>query len=219
VIPGPASTYEEEAGASRRRRLPAQKRRLVIYDAALRTFAAKGYDGASMDEIAAAAGVSKAVVYDHVASKRALYDALLEAIRRDLVTVVETALAPEGLAGESRVRAAADAFYRYVAENVDACRLLFIELQGANVTAIGRELEERMTETIAVTLGADTRLFDKHPERLRQLQILAELLKSGALGLAMWWVRHPETPREELVDGTVAVVWPAIDRGRSGLRG
>jgi AcrR family transcriptional regulator len=207
--------YEDER-SEQRRRLPASERRLVIFEAALRLFADHGYDGASMEGIASAAGVSKAVVYDHVSSKRELYDVLLEAIRSEIVTVIEEALTPDGLAGEPRVRAAAEAFYSYVGEHPDACRLLFIELQSANVTVVGRELEERMTETIAATLGTDPAMFDAHPERGRQLRILAELLKSAALGLATWWVRHPETPREDLVAGTVAVVWPAIDRVRTG---
>jgi AcrR family transcriptional regulator len=65
----------------------------VILAAALRTFASNGYDGAAMDEIAAAAGISKAVVYDHVPSKRELYLQLLESIRQDLERTVEAALA------------------------------------------------------------------------------------------------------------------------------
>src|SRR5829696_7835416 len=130
-----------------RRRLPAHERRKLILDAALRTFASQGYDGASMDEIAAAAGVSKAVVYDHVASKRELYMQLLETIRVDLEAVVEQALDagdPPG-AGEPRVRAGVGAFFQFVEQHPQACRLLLLELQGANVSAIGRALEERIT--------------------------------------------------------------------------
>jgi AcrR family transcriptional regulator len=215
VIPGVSTAYEADERNEVRRRLPASERRLVIFEAALRMFADRGYEGAAMEGIANAAGVSKAVVYDHVSSKRELYDVLLEAIRSEIVTVIETALTPKGLAGEPRVRAAAEAFYEYVEEHPEACRLLFIELQSANVTAIGRELEERMTATIAATLGTDPSMFDAQPERERQLRILAELLKSAVLGLATWWVRHPETPREVLVAGTVAVVWPAIDGARA----
>jgi|SRR5829696_6143044 len=199
-----------------RRRLPAHERRKLILDAALRTFASQGYDGASMDEIAAAAGVSKAVVYDHVASKRELYMQLLETIRVDLERTVEAALAPSGVDGELRVRAGAAAFFRYVEDHPEACRLLLLELQGANVSAIGRELEERGTVGLAHTLGTDPRVFGGHPERQRQLTILAELLKSAMLGIAGWWYRHPETPCRDLVDRTVAVVWPAIERARGG---
>lgn len=39
---------------------------------ALRVFAERGYDGASMDDVALAAGITKAAIYHHVASKEAL---------------------------------------------------------------------------------------------------------------------------------------------------
>lgn len=199
---------------SPRRRLPASERRALVLGAALRIFAAKGYDGAAMDEIAAAAGVSKAVVYDHVASKRELYEQLLEAIRHDLERTVADALAPAGPGGEPRVRAAVAAIYRYVERHPDTCRLLLLELQGGNVSAVGRQLEERIAEQLARALGEDEALFDGHPDRERQLLILAELLKSAVLGLTGWWYRHPEAPRELLVERTTALAWPAIERVR-----
>lgn len=48
-----------------------------IESAARRLFASRGYSGTSMAEVAAAAGVSKATVFHHYRSKRALYEALL----------------------------------------------------------------------------------------------------------------------------------------------
>lgn len=195
--------------------MPASERRVLILEAALRTFASHGYDGAAMDEIAAAAGVSKAVVYDHVSSKRELYTQLLDAIRDDLERAVEQALEPAGAQGELRVRVGVTAFFRYVEEHPEGCRLLLMELQGANVSLVGRQLEERITEGLAETLGGDPGLFDGHPERERQLRILAELLKSAVHGLASWWYRHPEMPREDLIARTVAVIWPAIERARA----
>jgi AcrR family transcriptional regulator len=43
-----------------------------LTDVALRVFAERGYDGASMDDVARAAGISKASIYHHVESKEAL---------------------------------------------------------------------------------------------------------------------------------------------------
>ncbi|HEX5147365.1 MAG TPA: TetR/AcrR family transcriptional regulator [Conexibacter sp.] len=198
-----------------RRRLPASERRLLILDAALRMFATHGYDGAAMDEIAAEAGISKAVVYDHVASKRELYTQLLDAIRGEIEQTVEEALRAPGVEGEARVRAAAEAIYRYVEERPDASRLLVLELQGASVSTIGRELEERIGAHLTRTLGGDAALYDGHRERGLQLVILAELLKSATLGLIAWWYRHPAAPRGDLVERTVEVAWSAIERARA----
>lgn len=43
-----------------------------LTDVALRVFARKGYDGASMDDVAAEAGITKASIYHHVSGKEAL---------------------------------------------------------------------------------------------------------------------------------------------------
>jgi len=195
--------------------MPASERRATILEAALQTFALRGYDGAPMDEIAAAAGVSKAVVYDHVASKRELYTELLQSIQADLETVVERALEPLGSGGAERVHAAIAAFYGYVEEHPAASRLLFLELQSAAVSPFGLELEQRVVDEIAGALG-DLGVFERHPDRVCRLQMLAELVRSGIQGLASWWFRHPEASREQLVECTVALVWPAIERARAG---
>lgn len=200
-----------------RRRLPGHERRVLILDAALRTFAANGYDGAAMDEIASAAGISKAVVYDHVASKRDLYTQLLHAISDKIERTVEDALRTPGQHGEERVGAVVEAIYRYVEEHPEASRLLVLELQGANVSAVGRELEGRITDHLASTLGGDAGVFGGHPDRARQLVILAELLKSAVLGLMSWWYRTPDADRGDLVERTVELAWPAIERARADV--
>lgn len=200
-----------------RRRLPAAQRRMVILDAALRAFADKGYDGASMDEIAAASGISKAVVYDHVASKRDLYLQLLDAIRLDVERAVDDALEPLGMDEEQRFHAAADAVFRYVEEQPEASRLLLLELQRANLTPVGRELEHRITDGLARALTGDPVLSDGHPDRTRRVTIFAELLKWAVLGLARWWHSNPDVPRQDLVDSTVAILWPAVERARSRI--
>jgi AcrR family transcriptional regulator len=208
-----ASSDDDREQRGRRRRLSAPERRIVILEAALGAFASSGYDGAAMDEIAAAAGISKAVVYDHVSSKRELYTLLLDEICGDLVGVVEIALEPAEPRGEERVRIATDAFFAFVEDRPQASRLLLLELQGATVSSIGRELEERLVASIAARLD-EARLLDGHVDRERHLRILAELLKSAVQGLASWWSRHPDTPRDELVERTVAFLWPAIVRAR-----
>ena len=50
----------------------------AIVDAAKTTFLARGFDGASMDQIALAAGVSKRTVYNRFRSKEELFGAAIE---------------------------------------------------------------------------------------------------------------------------------------------
>src|SRR6478672_4030037 len=59
-------------------RLPASDRRRQLVDTALDFFSRKGFNGATTKEIAAAAGVTEAVIFRHFPSKRALYQAVIE---------------------------------------------------------------------------------------------------------------------------------------------
>ena len=61
-----------------KRRLTAEERRTGILDAALAVFSQRGYHESSIDEIAGEAGVSKALIYEHFASKQELYAELIE---------------------------------------------------------------------------------------------------------------------------------------------
>jgi TetR/AcrR family transcriptional repressor of mexJK operon len=54
-------------------------KRAAILEAAKRLFVEQGYDGVSMDEIAAGAGVSKLTVYSHFGDKEALFMAAIAA--------------------------------------------------------------------------------------------------------------------------------------------
>lgn len=60
-----------------RRRLPPAVRVGQILDAALQEFSQAGYAGATMDDIASRAGLSKGGLYAHFASKEAVFEALL----------------------------------------------------------------------------------------------------------------------------------------------
>ena len=78
------------------RRLPTDERWDLIADAAGRLFAARGYDGTRLDAVAAAAGVTKPILYRHAAGKEALYLAVLDRHRADLgskAQMLEIALA------------------------------------------------------------------------------------------------------------------------------
>ena len=66
------------AKARPKRRLPGAERRELILESAGRQFGERGYAHTSLDEIAAAAGVTKPILYRHFESKKACYLALLE---------------------------------------------------------------------------------------------------------------------------------------------
>jgi TetR/AcrR family transcriptional regulator len=58
--------------------MPACDRRTQLLEIALNLFAKKGFNGTTTKEIAAAAGVTEAVIFRHFPHKQALYQAVLE---------------------------------------------------------------------------------------------------------------------------------------------
>lgn len=73
-------------------RLGADERRAQLLDAALETFGEKGYTATSMNDVAAAAGVTKPVVYQHFDSKHHLYLELLSQTGAKLVAAIRAAV-------------------------------------------------------------------------------------------------------------------------------
>lgn len=79
-----SATDGHEARHPQRRRLPAATRTAQILEAALRVFADKGYAAARIDDIAAAAGLSKGGIYTHFKSKEEIFEALLNRVLQPL---------------------------------------------------------------------------------------------------------------------------------------
>ncbi len=105
-------------------RLPADQRRRQLLDIACRVFADSGFHATSMDDIAGAAGVTKPVLYQHFASKRALFVEVLHDVGGQLLASLGTATA-EATTGRDRVQAGFAAYFRFVTENEPAFRVLF----------------------------------------------------------------------------------------------
>jgi TetR/AcrR family transcriptional regulator len=59
-------------------RLPASDRRLQLLETALDVFSRKGFGGTTTKEIAAAAGVTEAIIFRHFPTKQDLYNAVLD---------------------------------------------------------------------------------------------------------------------------------------------
>jgi AcrR family transcriptional regulator len=69
-----------------RHKLPAIERRAAILASAIDLFAQKGFRGTTTREIAAAAGVSEPVIYQHFATKSELYTAIVDHMIADLAS-------------------------------------------------------------------------------------------------------------------------------------
>jgi AcrR family transcriptional regulator len=77
-------------------RADAERNRAKIVDAARIMFREKGYDNASLDEIAKRAGVGPGTLYRHFATRDLLLDAVMQSWVDGVETATEKALAREG---------------------------------------------------------------------------------------------------------------------------
>lgn len=124
---------------------------------ALALFAAQGYEGVSVRNIASAAGVTLPLIYHYFPDKQAVYDAAVhDAFAYMTVRMVKAT--QSGLTGEARLRAFLETL---------------VELQSSGapeVRLVDRELLEARPETMS-RLGAD--LFQKPHDAL--VEIIREL--------------------------------------------
>ena len=179
-------------------RIPAGERRAAIALAAGRLFARHGYGGTRLEDVAAAAGVTKPIVYRHFDSKKALYLALLAKHRDDLPTFFDVLDGPVRAGSpQVAVRAILEHWLDYVRENQHAWVMLFRDSSGDDeIRRLRREVSLRARQVIAAFIAEQA-----GPQMpAEQVEPTAELLTSGLAGLALWWIDNPEVPKPVLVE-------------------
>jgi AcrR family transcriptional regulator len=182
-----------------RKRLPAGERRELILEAAGQLFGEHGYAHTTLDEVAAAAQVTKPVLYRHFDSKKALYLALLERHRADLPRFFERV--PSDFDFERRVEAILEAWFDYVAGHGYAWRMLFRDSGGdREIHAFRLATQDRAREVLAGFIRSQ-----KGVPRA-QVEPLAEFLRAGGAGLALWSLDHPEVSRKALVASAIRLL-------------
>jgi len=187
------------APLAERSRLSAPERRTTIMRAAGPLFARHGYAATRLDDVAAAAGVTKPVVYRHFESKKALYMALLSKHHDDLPTFVADTEVP--------IRAILDGWLDYARENQHAWEMLFRDGSGdEDIRILRTEVSRRARQVMAAFIGG--RSGGRLPSE--QIEPTAELLTSGLAGLVLWWIDHPDVPKSVLLEVAVEMSAPAV---------
>ncbi|HEY2637515.1 MAG TPA: TetR/AcrR family transcriptional regulator [Solirubrobacteraceae bacterium] len=190
-------------------RVPRAVRERQVLQLAEELFAERGYRGASMDELARRAGVTKPVIYDLAGSKEELYRRCVGRAADELAArVTEAVLAESDPAG--RLRAGGAAFFRFVADRRRSWPVLFGE--GAPPGS-ERELDRvrtRQTGLVAGLLTEAARELGGQPDEV-MLGAIADALNGAYERLAHWWADHPEVEPETLADWVVALVFPGLE--------
>src|SRR5918999_3485659 len=96
-----------------RRRVGRAERERQILDAAIAVFGERGYQSASMDQVAERVGVTKPVLYTHFGSKHGLLLACMARARAELLEVTSAAAASASTPGEM-LRRGTLAFFTYL---------------------------------------------------------------------------------------------------------
>ena len=139
-------------GSQAAHRRGAPRRRSSTPPAAV--FSARGYHSASIDDIAGEAGVSKALIYEHFASKQELHAKLVEAHAAELYERLAAAV-PSVEGSAARLATGLDAFFRFVEERRDAWRMLFREAADPEAVAVLDRMLAQVTAVVAELIAAE----------------------------------------------------------------
>jgi AcrR family transcriptional regulator len=208
------------ASGTEKRRLSAQERRARILDAAVELIAQRGYDRISVSEIAAAAGCSKAVLYDHFKSKGELAVAAVE--ETNLALLSHVAAAVDAVRDESkrvRIERGLDAFFEFIQQRPTACRTLFRDPSADPEVFDAHTRAKRVaSQGVAAMLASGFDREPQHDDHELMLELFGEILTSALAGLALWWEYNPEVPRADLVRATVSFSFLGLERLAQGER-
>ena len=190
--------------------MPREHREQLILDVAGQVFAQAGYESASMDEIAALAGVSKPMLYAYFGSKEGLYLAYIERAGGELLERLVNARGADS-APASLLRARIVEFLSFVEAHADGWRVLFRELGSSRPFAEGvGEVRERIAGAIRRMIEDGAPPCSGRPPA--GADAIAHALVGAGESLANWWLDHPEVPREQVADWYFGVVQAVVGR-------
>ncbi|HTV01908.1 MAG TPA: TetR family transcriptional regulator [Luteitalea sp.] len=180
-MPGPGVTTE---------------RREQLLDATDRVVQRDG-PSASMNTIAAEAGITKPILYRHFGDKGGLYRALAARHIETLLEQLRTALLTRG-GLEARTRATVDAYLAAIEAQPQVYRFLVhrAALEEPDVRGEVAGFVRRFGDELAAGIQAEPTLGDVTPER-------AKVWAHGIAGMVQaagdWWLDHNDVPRAVVV--------------------
>jgi AcrR family transcriptional regulator len=191
-----------------RARMTAAERREQLIEIARGLFAERGFDGTSIEEIAARAEVSKPVVYEHFGGKEGLYAVVVDREVRQLLAMVQGALTAGG--PRELLEQAALALLDYIEQAPDGFRILVRDSpigssSGSFVSIIG-DIASRVEYILAGEFrsrGFDTKFAPMYAQML-----------VGMVGTTgQWWLDARKPPKRVVAGHLVNLAW----NGLSGL--
>ena len=188
-----------------RSRMTAAERREQLIEIARRLFAERGFDGTSIEEIAAHAEVSKPVVYEHFGGKEGLYAVVVDREVRGLLGMIQDALT----AGEPRMllEQAALALLDYVEHSSDGFRILVrdspIGSASGSFVSIISDVASRVEHILAAEFTA--RGFDADAAPMYSQMLVGMVGTTG-----QWWLDARKPSKDEVAAHLVNLAWHGL---------
>ena len=189
-------------------------RRADLLDAAARVIRRRGA-AASMEELAAEAGVTKPILYAHFGDRAGLASALAERFVDQVAEALTAAFLAAGGAPEPSLRYGLDAFVGFVEEDPNVYQ--FIVRESVNAASSGKapsiarlRVFDALGALITEALRFQFRQAGRDPA---EAEPVAFATMGMVFGAAEWWVDRRTLTRTELVDLLGDLLWVGL-RGR-----
>ncbi|PZS11923.1 MAG: TetR family transcriptional regulator [Acidimicrobiales bacterium] len=185
------------------------QRREQLLDVGRHLFAERGFDGASIEEMAARAGVSKPVVYEHFGGKEGLFAVVVDREMQHLLQRVTSALT--GDHPRELLEQAALALLSYIEENADGFRILLRNSPVPSSTGNFSSLIGDIASQVEHILGAEfkSRGFEAKLAGLYSQALVGMVALSG-----QWWLEARKPKKREVAAHLINLAW----NGLSGLK-
>jgi AcrR family transcriptional regulator len=193
-----------------------EERRQQLLDVARNLFAEKGFDGASIEEIAHRANVSKPVVYEHFGGKEGVYAVVVDREMQYLLAKMTSALA-EDAHPRLLLERAAVALLDYVEGSADGFRILVRASPVASATGTFSSLLNDIASQVEDILGRQfsSRGYDSKLAALYSQSLVGMVALTG-----QWWLDVRKPRKEEVAAHLVNLSWNGLSHLESapGLR-
>ncbi|MEV4566868.1 TetR/AcrR family transcriptional regulator [Nonomuraea sp. NPDC049419] len=168
-------------------------------------FAEKGFDGTSIEEIAATAQVSKPVVYEHFGGKEGVYAVVVDREMRQLLGMITEALS----AAHSLVKLerAALALLRYIEESSEGFRILVRDSHAASGTGTFASLISEIASQVEDVLADEFAARGYDP---KLAPMYAQMLVGMVALTGQWWLDVRKPGREEVAAHLVNLAWNGL---------
>jgi AcrR family transcriptional regulator len=196
--------------ASSPRRLPRAEREQQTLDVAQALFAQHGYAAVTMDDVAAAVGVTKPLLYNYFGNKERLYLACLGRTADGLIARLTEAFSRAADPGEG-LREALRAFFAFVEADRASWQVLYDETLPAG-GQIAEHIEAYRAQATAL-VGAALQHLDPAPDPVL-LPGMAHALLGAVESLSRWWLRDgaAHLSAADTADAFIALVRPGLAR-------